>query len=1129
MSFAVPSAQADARHQLGGHNQQSHGNTVGVDVPGPSVRNPLDKLRLAGRIDLDPGEELVSSGKLDGDMGAVRVAVTRRDGQRSIRLATEPSGVGMPAWSGNRSRTAENHAERQRIDVERDRLDEESAEYERLTERLNALGEGDDWTTARLDEPAALRLSATLRGATDEAEGLARDDNARWDEIERLLERQGANYHELVAASGDEAVALQAERDRNFRRIEELTAAHNAARGGDPLGYIAVAEGDVVGEWATVEYQVFVDEAAAQVVLVVRPDGAPEGWDNGIDRAVFDLAELRKILRLLDAGGGTGKGSVRTAKRFDPRQPRDTDGQWVDVPGIGGLVGHLADILDDISFDTLGGDEETMYVGIRGDGTMDLGVGNVDGATVHFSYRDVDKISDGAFGMWRQRGGDGNEDGLIDDTIVETSGGRIYLAISEKQIYEGDPDDPDDLDEFGPVLTVGIPTAEDTEDDPDFHELDLDEDGFDNLIKHLEALRDNHPPAEVETEGVGDYDVSLLSDHTIQLLAGGDAANPPELRIDEADQLAAAIDRLLTVDLPKEPVAPEDADTLDGEDINDDLGVSLLTDGTFSVLMPTGDSIELDRDDAGQFAETLRTLVRRDRTLPGGSGIPARSGADRAAANPDDRWGAGMPEAPVTTKTSPARRARADMPYGDVTYADPGYQSDGKKRYPLDSERHCRAAWSYINMPGNAAKYTPEQVKRIKGRIKAAGEKYGISFAAESGPTRSQGVGMPATDVRHLKDLHDQSKHGRRGPKAAVKAAGKDLLDALNGLGAPPEGAGRFADEAKRDLRAGKPPRDVAARLREVQANHQERLADLASELDAAEGTSGFDDIETEHSREASIVRFLGAAADAVDGGPPPRRRRPRRSAGVAGLCVRAFDFDTRATRSGNGRRLEGYAAVYGKPARIRDLKGDFEETIRAGAFTRSLAERTPVMQWEHGRDPRVGAVPIAQVLDLDDRRDGLYVAAELYDNPVIEPIRQAIVGGSVKGMSFRFEVPAGGDDWRRDGRVERREVTDADVHEFGPVVFPAYDTTSVGVRSLLAAMDPAEIRELVHELAGHLDRAVDLTALDGRGTDLTGGPAQGAGRGDHDQAAEDGVRSTPIDPRTRDRVLRAFGVLTHA
>ena len=71
-------------------------------------------------------------------------------------------------------------------------------------------------------------------------------------------------------------------------------------------------------------------------------------------------------------------------------------------------------------------------------------------------------------------------------------------------------------------------------------------------------------------------------------------------------------------------------------------------------------------------------------------------------------------------------------PYGDVAYADPGYQDDGKKRYPLDTEEHCRAAWSYINMPKNAAKYDPKELKLIKGRIKAALKKYGVQVSDEA-------------------------------------------------------------------------------------------------------------------------------------------------------------------------------------------------------------------------------------------------------------------------------------------------------------------------------------------------------------------------------------------------------------
>ena len=75
----------------------------------------------------------------------------------------------------------------------------------------------------------------------------------------------------------------------------------------------------------------------------------------------------------------------------------------------------------------------------------------------------------------------------------------------------------------------------------------------------------------------------------------------------------------------------------------------------------------------------------------------------------------------------------ASEPYGDVEYADPGYREDGKKRYPLDSEAHCRAAWAYINMPKNAAFYTPEQLKAIRSRIIIALKKYGVEVSEKAG------------------------------------------------------------------------------------------------------------------------------------------------------------------------------------------------------------------------------------------------------------------------------------------------------------------------------------------------------------------------------------------------------------
>lgn len=68
--------------------------------------------------------------------------------------------------------------------------------------------------------------------------------------------------------------------------------------------------------------------------------------------------------------------------------------------------------------------------------------------------------------------------------------------------------------------------------------------------------------------------------------------------------------------------------------------------------------------------------------------------------------------------------AAANKPYGNVRYADP---KNGK--YPIDTEEHVRAAWSYINMPKNAAKYPLNGVSlaAVKARIQAAMKKFGIN------------------------------------------------------------------------------------------------------------------------------------------------------------------------------------------------------------------------------------------------------------------------------------------------------------------------------------------------------------------------------------------------------------------
>jgi hypothetical protein len=64
-------------------------------------------------------------------------------------------------------------------------------------------------------------------------------------------------------------------------------------------------------------------------------------------------------------------------------------------------------------------------------------------------------------------------------------------------------------------------------------------------------------------------------------------------------------------------------------------------------------------------------------------------------------------------------------------YADPGYQADHRQRYDISTKAKAKAAWSYVNQADNAKAYSGAQLKRVKGRIRAALRGFGVTVAAE--------------------------------------------------------------------------------------------------------------------------------------------------------------------------------------------------------------------------------------------------------------------------------------------------------------------------------------------------------------------------------------------------------------
>lgn len=162
--------------------------------------------------------------------------------------------------------------------------------------------------------------------------------------------------------------------------------------------------------------------------------------------------------------------------------------------------------------------------------------------------------------------------------------------------------------------------------------------------------------------------------------------------------------------------------------------------------------------------------------------------------------------------------------------------------------------------------------------------------------------------------------------------------------------------------------------------------------------------------------------------------------------------FEVRADASGDGLTLAGYIARFGEPTPISDWLGDYTEELKRGAFARTLVERGAAkvkMQFEHGHDATFGALPIGVWTDLREDRKGLFGEGRVLDTWHTIPIRAALEAGALTGMSFRFKVI--GELWRKAakaGEMDHRTITEVALFEAGPVVSPAYEGTTVGLRS---------------------------------------------------------------------------------
>lgn len=183
----------------------------------------------------------------------------------------------------------------------------------------------------------------------------------------------------------------------------------------------------------------------------------------------------------------------------------------------------------------------------------------------------------------------------------------------------------------------------------------------------------------------------------------------------------------------------------------------------------------------------------------------------------------------------------------------------------------------------------------------------------------------------------------------------------------------------------------------------------------------------------------------------------------------------------GDGRTLVGYPIVFDTWTTINSYEGQFRERIAPGALTKTLRENAGSVKvlFNHGMDPQIGDKPLgrATVEQVDSR--GLYVEVPLSDTSYNNDLIALMRDGALDGMSFRFSVV--NEQWNepRNGMPERT-ITELRLFEYGPVTFPAYEATTVGLRS---ATEFSCWRDLPSDKRSEIARLVgisfDLRTLD--------------------------------------------------
>lgn len=159
------------------------------------------------------------------------------------------------------------------------------------------------------------------------------------------------------------------------------------------------------------------------------------------------------------------------------------------------------------------------------------------------------------------------------------------------------------------------------------------------------------------------------------------------------------------------------------------------------------------------------------------------------------------------------------------------------------------------------------------------------------------------------------------------------------------------------------------------------------------------------------------------------------------------------ATAEGDGSLITGYAATFGQ---VADLWW-FEERILPGAFEESAAADDVVFVFNHSWDQVLGRTA-SGTLRLSEDEIGLRYELDLPDTSLGRDLRELVKRGDLRSMSFSFDALE--ETVHHDLEKPLRELKKVKLYDVSLVTYPAYEGTSVDLRSAAQAKAEAWLEE---------------------------------------------------------------------